>query len=54
VLAAGEARRIWDALPELMHLTAGSYLGKEAADEAYEETRALLERERAELEGGQR
>jgi AcrR family transcriptional regulator len=54
VLAAGEARRIWDALPELMHLTAGSYLGKETADEAYEETRALLERERSELEGGQR
>jgi AcrR family transcriptional regulator len=53
VLAAGETRRIWDALPELMHLTAGSYLGKEAADEAYEETRALLERERPELEGGQ-
>ncbi len=52
VLAAGEARRIWDALPELMHLTVGSYLGKEAADEAYEETRALLERERPELEGG--
>lgn len=52
VLAGGETRRIWDALPELMHLTAGSYLGKEAADEAYEETRALLERERPELEGG--
>jgi AcrR family transcriptional regulator len=51
MLAAGETRRIWDALPELMHLTAGSYLGKEAADEAYEETRALLERERLELEG---
>jgi AcrR family transcriptional regulator len=54
VLAAGETRRIWDALPELMHLAAGSYFGKEAADEAYEEARALLERERPELEGGQR
>jgi len=54
VLAAGETRRIWDALPELMHLAAGSYLGKEAADEAYEDTRALLERERPELGGGQR
>ena len=39
-LAAGDPRRIWDALPELMHFAAGSYFGKEAADEAYEETRA--------------
>jgi AcrR family transcriptional regulator len=54
VLAAGEIQRIWDALPELMHLAAGSYLDKEAADEAYEEARALLEEERAQLEGGRR
>lgn len=54
VLAAGEARRIWDTLPELMHLAAGSYLGPEAADDAHEEARTLVERERTELEGGQR
>ena len=54
VLAAGEVQRIWDTLPELMHLVAGSYLGKEEADEAYEEAQALLERKRAELEGDRR
>jgi AcrR family transcriptional regulator len=54
VLAAGEAKRIWDALPELMHLVTGSYLGREAAEEAYEDTRALLEKERPELEGARR
>lgn len=51
-LAAGEANRIWDALPELMHLAVGSYLGKAAADEAFERTKELLERDRAGLEGG--
>ena len=35
-----------------MHLTVGSYLGNEAADEAFEEAREMLERDRAELEGG--
>lgn len=50
-LAAGEPRRIWDALPELMHLAVGSYLGKEAAEEEFAEARALLERDRAGLEG---
>lgn len=50
-LAAGEADRIWDALPELMHLAVGTYLGKEAADEALAEARALLEGRRASLEG---
>ncbi|HEY0390605.1 MAG TPA: TetR/AcrR family transcriptional regulator [Solirubrobacterales bacterium] len=50
VLAEGNQRRIWDALPELMHLTVGSYLGKEAAEEAFEEARILLERDRAGLE----
>jgi len=48
VLAAGDASRVWDALPELMHLVVGSYLDKEAADEAFEQAGALLERERAE------
>lgn len=51
VLAAGEPRRLWDALPELMHLAVGSYLGKEAADEELAAARALLERDRAGLEG---
>ena len=51
VLAAGDANRIWDALPELMHLAVGSYLGNEAAEEAFEEAKELLERDRAELEG---
>lgn len=51
VLAAGETNRIWDALPELMHLAVGSYLGKEAAEEAFEAAKDLLERDRAQLEG---
>jgi AcrR family transcriptional regulator len=51
VLAAGDASRVWDALPELMHLAVGSYLGKEAADDAFEQAGALLERERAEQGG---
>jgi AcrR family transcriptional regulator len=51
VLAAGETNRIWDALPELMHLAVGSYLGKTAAEEAFEGAKELLERDRAELEG---
>ncbi len=54
VLAAGETNRLWDALPELMHLTVGSYLGKAAAEEAFEEARELLEQDRAKLEGGSR
>jgi AcrR family transcriptional regulator len=54
VLAAGETKRIWDALPELMHLAIGSYLDKEDADEALEDAKAFLERERAQLEGGSR
>jgi AcrR family transcriptional regulator len=53
-LAAGETKRIWDALPELMHLAVGSYLGKAAADEAFEAARELLERDRGVLEGGAR
>lgn len=53
VLAAGDPSRIWNALPELMHLAVGSYLGKEVADEELEEARALLARERSGL-GGER
>jgi AcrR family transcriptional regulator len=52
VLAAGDPSRIQGALPELMHLAVGSYLGKEAAEEELEETRALLARER-EAAGGE-
>ncbi len=51
VLAVGETNRIWDALPELMHLAVGSYLGKVAAEEAFEGAKELLDRDRAELEG---
>jgi AcrR family transcriptional regulator len=51
VLSEGNQNRIWDALPELMHLAVGSYLGKEAAEEAFEQAKALLERDRAGLEG---
>jgi AcrR family transcriptional regulator len=53
VLAAGEASRIWEALPELMHLAVGSYLGNEAAEEELEAARSLLEGDRAELLGGE-
>lgn len=51
VLAEGNQNRIWDALPELMHLAVGSYLGKEAAEEAFEGAKILLERDRAGLGG---
>jgi AcrR family transcriptional regulator len=54
VLAAGETSRIWNALPELMHMVAGSYLGKEAAEEAFEDAQGFLERDRAELGGESR
>jgi AcrR family transcriptional regulator len=56
VLAEGSEGRVWDALPELMHLAAGSYLGNEAAEEAFEEARSRLDRERARRteEGGGR
>lgn len=53
-LSAGEAARIWGALPELMHLAVGSYLGKEAAEESFEQAKELLERDRAALEGESR
>ena len=50
-LAAGETDRVWNALPELMHMAIGSYLGKEAAEEEFEAAKELLERDRAQLEG---
>jgi len=54
VLAAGDQNRIWDALPELMHLAVGSYLGKEAAETEFEQAKELLERDRAQLGGESR
>lgn len=51
-LTAGDPKRIWDALPELMHLAIGSYLNTEAAEAGFEEAKALLGRERARLEDG--
>jgi AcrR family transcriptional regulator len=53
-LAAGEVSRLWETLPELMHMAVGSYLGPALADEAFEEARELLERDRAELGGSGR
>jgi AcrR family transcriptional regulator len=50
-LSAGDPARVWDALPELMHFAAGSYFGKEEAEEAFERASVLLERERARLTG---
>ncbi len=46
-LTAGDPDRLWDALPELMHLAAGSYLGKQEAEGAFERASVFLERERA-------
>jgi AcrR family transcriptional regulator len=51
VLAEGNPNRVWDALPELMHLTAGSYLGSEAAEQAFEEAKQLRERPAEEGQG---
>lgn len=50
-LVEGDQNRVRDALPELMHLAVGSYLGKEAAEAAFEEARETLARERAQLGG---
>jgi hypothetical protein len=52
-LATGDTSRIWETLPELMHLAVGSYLGNEAADGEFEAARALLDGDRAELLGGE-
>ncbi len=53
-LTAGEASRVWDALPELMHLAVGSYLTTADAEAAFEEAKELLARKRGALEGGER
>jgi AcrR family transcriptional regulator len=50
-LSAGDPSRVWNALPELMHFAAGSYLGKEAAEGAFERASELLERELGRLTG---
>lgn len=50
-LTAGAPDRIWDTLPELMHLAVGSYFDKEAAEAAFEEASVFLERERQRLTG---
>lgn len=52
-LSGGETRRAWDALPELMHLIVGSYLGKEAADREFEAAKELLASGDAPLGGAQ-
>jgi AcrR family transcriptional regulator len=41
-LSAGETDRVWDAMPELVHLIVGSYLGKEAAEEEFGAAREWL------------
>lgn len=51
VLAEGNEKRVWDSLPELMHLAVGTYLGPEAAEQAFEEAKGLLERDRVRLRG---
>lgn len=50
-LTAGDPNRIWDTLPELMHLTVGSYLGKEAGEAAAESARSYIQEKR--LRGGE-
>jgi AcrR family transcriptional regulator len=45
-LSTGDPARVWDALPELMHMAAGSYFGREAAEGAFERASVFLERER--------
>lgn len=42
-LTAGDPNRIWDALPELMHLAVGSYLGSEAAETEFERAKELAD-----------
>jgi AcrR family transcriptional regulator len=53
-LATGTQNRIWNALPELMHLVAGSYLDREAAEEEFETAKAQLATDSAELGGTER
>jgi len=52
-LTVGDPGRVWDALPELMHLAVGSYLTTADAEAAFEEAKQLLARERGALEGGE-
>jgi AcrR family transcriptional regulator len=52
-LTAGDPSRVWDALPELMHLAVGSYLTMADAEAAFEGAKELLARERVALEGGE-
>lgn len=54
VLTEGNEKRVWDSLPELMHLAVGTYLGPEAGSEAFEEAKSLLERDRVGLRGDAR
>lgn len=54
VLSAGDPNRIWDALPELMHLAVGSYLGTEAAEAEFEQAKELLAGDRETLGGEHR
>jgi AcrR family transcriptional regulator len=51
VLSAGDANRVWDTMPELMHLAVGSYLGNDAAEEEFEVAKEMLEHDRAGLGG---
>lgn len=53
-LSAGDPNRVWDALPELMHLVAGSYFGKDEAEGAFERASIQVERERLRPTGGER
>ncbi len=53
-LSTGEPDRVWAALPELMHFAAGSYFGKEEAEDAFERASIFLERERGRLTGGEK
>jgi AcrR family transcriptional regulator len=50
-LTAGDPARIWDALPELMHLAVGSYFDRDAAEAAFEAASEMLTRDRAKLTG---
>jgi len=52
-LTVGDPSRIWDALPELMHLAVGSYLTTADAETAFEEAKELLASERPALAGGE-
>lgn len=50
-LTAGDPKRLWETLPELMHFAVGSYFGKEAAEGAFERASIMLERARPRLMG---